>query len=242
MSNITITLAALVSSNHWLSVSHILLNLYPGSQLRDYEDVYNQLQFIVPEPTEIELVLTLVEESGEKPYVDVSGRSLGPLLDELTSSHALEFTPWAEWLGMPIAHDTLQHFTELEILAHCLWEMTFIGYDEESIQKEMQQLIAQIEELKANKQEHEPGYSEKEVPVSLSFTNTLTIEEADTCFDLFIDEIERYKLYFGGSSGTQGIEGVVDFSDSGKNLSEVQALLQAFAATHTQWVKGIKFL
>jgi len=60
----------------------------------------------------------------------------------------LEFTPWKEWLGMGIHPESLAHFSEQEILAHCLHEMTFMGFEEEQIQKHIKDMKAEIEAYK----------------------------------------------------------------------------------------------
>ncbi|WP_394992430.1 DUF6557 family protein [Emticicia sp.] len=48
---------------------------------------------------------------------------------------AIYFDPWAEWLGMSISTETLEKFSELEIISHCLFEMTFEGFDEVRIKE-----------------------------------------------------------------------------------------------------------
>ena len=49
---------------------------------------------------------------------------------------------------MDIDKNTLQDFTELEIIAHCLYEMTFIDFEEEEIQAEMDKLKDIADEYK----------------------------------------------------------------------------------------------
>ena len=48
---------------------------------------------------------------------------------------------WAEWLGMEIDPDTLTRYTEPDIIAHCLWEMTFFGYTLEDIRQTWDEII-----------------------------------------------------------------------------------------------------
>lgn len=43
---------------------------------------------------------------------------------------------WCEWLGMEIEKGTLEKYSEKEALAHIIWEMTFVGYDPETIKTE----------------------------------------------------------------------------------------------------------
>ena len=86
-------------------------------------------------------------------YVDVSGRKTIPEPDIITNSYALEFTEWKEWLGMELANETVKNFSQLEIIAHCLYEMTFVDYDEEEIQKQFCQIKNTMEEYKSLSEE-----------------------------------------------------------------------------------------
>lgn len=49
---------------------------------------------------------------------------------------------------MTISQATLENFSELEIIAHCLFEMTFIGFDKEEIQEELKSLNKTVEDYK----------------------------------------------------------------------------------------------
>ena len=42
---------------------------------------------------------------------------------------------WDEWLGMEIEAETLEKYSELDILCHCFWEMTWCGYSMEKVKK-----------------------------------------------------------------------------------------------------------
>jgi hypothetical protein len=65
-----------------------------------------------------------------------------------SEKYALDFTPWSEWLGMEIDEVSLKELKPHEIVAHCLWEMTFFSFDEEETQQacnELKETIAQLE-------------------------------------------------------------------------------------------------
>ncbi len=148
----------LIQTHHWLSVKLILLELYPGQAgiIDEYEKVYEKLKTMEPEPGGMEIVLTEYNEEdlGESyTYVDVSGRKTIPEPDIITNSYALEFTEWKEWLGMELANETVKNFSQLEIIAHCLYEMTFVDYDEEEIQKQFRQIKNTMEEYKSLSEE-----------------------------------------------------------------------------------------
>ena len=75
-------------------------------------------------------------------YVDVSGYYTDPAdrNDEYSNSLGIEFTPWEEWLTMPIDEKSLKEFSQLELITHCLYEITFVGFDQEEIQEELDKL------------------------------------------------------------------------------------------------------
>lgn len=49
---------------------------------------------------------------------------------------------------MTLSSNTLKQFSELEIISHCLYEMTFMGYDEKEIQKQLSIIKTTVEEYK----------------------------------------------------------------------------------------------
>lgn len=142
----------LIKSHSWLSVELTLLNLYPDQEglVEKYENVFEELLTLVPEDNEMQIVLQEFEcdkvenEESKSTYIDVSGRTND--IDPNTS-YAIEFEPWEEWLGMEIAPQTIEHFTKLEIIAHCLYEMTFCGYDQESIQGKFESFNKIVEDF-----------------------------------------------------------------------------------------------
>jgi hypothetical protein len=62
---------------------------------------------------------------------------------------AIEFTPWKEWLGMPIEKFTVDHYCKLDILCHCLWEMTFCGYSSKGGENKMKGILKRVKEVDA---------------------------------------------------------------------------------------------
>jgi len=145
------TLNKLIQTNSWLSVSTIFLELYPEEEknIPGYESVFEKLLIMNPEETDMAIVITNERDDfdGEK-YVDVSGSSSHPKNEEEEFSQAIEFTPWDQWLGMDISTESLKYFSELEIVAHCLHEMTFVGFEEEEIQEELKSFEKTVEEYK----------------------------------------------------------------------------------------------
>ena len=145
----------IIKSNNWLSVELTFIKLYPeeGQMLDEYRSVYENLQNLAPEDTNMKIVLTehdsdADDESDIAAYVDVSGQYETKDENECGIRHAIEFVEWKKWLGMGLESDTLKNFTELEIISHCLYEMTFIGFDENEIKERRELLDKTIEEFK----------------------------------------------------------------------------------------------
>ena len=80
--------------------------------------------------------------------MDVSGRKIEEDPNSITDSYAIEFVAWEKWLGMDLAPETTKIFSDLEIIAHCLYEMTFIGYNEEEINDQFEMINDRVEEYK----------------------------------------------------------------------------------------------
>ena len=146
----------LIKSNNWLSVELTLLQLYPDQDkmIDEYRNVYEKLKITEPaDYDELEIILTEYDcdpsfESDSETYVDVSGQKKVLDPNEITNGYAIEFLEWEKWLGMDLAAGTTKNFSDLEIIAHCLYEMTFIEYDEEAIQEQFKSLNDRVEEYK----------------------------------------------------------------------------------------------
>lgn len=141
------TLKNIIKNYSWLNIEQKLLELYPDEKdngnLPLYEEVFEKLRFMTPENSDIMLNLSWQHDAFDgKNYVDVSGKDLSrsKSLPIETDACAIEFTPWNKWLGMEITDNTLKDFTELEILCHSLYEMTFFDFDEDSIQNEVKRI------------------------------------------------------------------------------------------------------
>lgn len=141
------TLKQIIKDYIWLNIKPKMLELYPDEEengnLALYEEVLEKLRFMAPVSSDIMLNITWQQDDfDDEKYVDVSGKDLNPdtTLPIITDACAIEFTPWNKWLGMEITENTLKDFSELEILCHSLYEMTFIDFEEESIQDEIKRI------------------------------------------------------------------------------------------------------
>lgn len=135
----------LIKSHSWLSIELTLIKLYPNQEdlVEEYRNVFEKLGILQPILNDMLIVLTEYEEEDHS-YVDISGRKLDD-----DDSYALEFTKWEEWLGMELASETMKNFNGLEIISHCLHEMTFFGYEETEIQEQFQSIQNTVDEYRS---------------------------------------------------------------------------------------------
>lgn len=136
----------IIDNHKWPEVEKKFLKLYPDQKksIIGYKDVFSILQKMKPTKSNMELKLDFRKYSeDDKPYVHVSGYK-----EKAKFKYwAIEFTPWKEWLAMKIENVTGLEFSELEIICHALYEMTFCGYDEEKIQGEMKEVLRRADEV-----------------------------------------------------------------------------------------------
>lgn len=63
------------------------------------------------------------DDNDDSLYYDVSGK------DDTNSVYSLVASKFESWLGFYIDDNNLKNISIPNIIAHCLWEMTFLGYD-----------------------------------------------------------------------------------------------------------------
>ena len=68
-------------------------------------------------------------------------------------SWAIDFTPWAEWLGM--SYRIPKGMDEVEFVAHCLYEATFYGFKESDIANIYEEVCNNVDEVIAELKPYE---------------------------------------------------------------------------------------
>lgn len=109
-----------------------IVGFYPGQDKNKngYRDVYQKLLEMKPKKHKLSdmfISVSMVNANGEE-WIDVSG--VNPFNKK---EYGIEFVEWNDWVSMFVKKETLETFTSAEIAAACLYEMTFYGFDEESI-------------------------------------------------------------------------------------------------------------
>ena len=84
----------------------------------------------------------VINEDGSD-YLNIDG------IDINNGKHyGIEFCPWEDWVSMFIQQETLDTMSKEDIVAGCLYEMTFFGFSEKRVQKELKEMKELIEKAK----------------------------------------------------------------------------------------------
>lgn len=123
-----------------------------------YKKIYDDLIVVEGIPTKRRIVVKKYPQ-----WVDVSGKdgslhkdneeyaALCKDNEEYANSeivYGIEFEKWGEWVEMEIDQQSLIDFTTTEIAAHCLWEMTFMSFDEDDISSTMSEMLETVQRIK----------------------------------------------------------------------------------------------
>ena len=167
------TLAELLAATTWPEIKAALAWLYPDESRRaaDYRRVVDELRKLDPaaDPMRIAIERAPRLEPDDEPVLEVIGRdgTRNRDLEEFAhwDEHAkvmhgdtetkwsLAFRPWRAWLGMSIEPATLEAHAPAHVVAHCLYEMTFHGFCEATIQAAQHELQRRVEEIDAMSEE-----------------------------------------------------------------------------------------
>ena len=124
------TLGEIITTTEFEPIFDILSEYYTNvvSDLDRVKKVYKRLFLKLkrkkPVPCDIKIIITSYLDDCGMSYSKVEG------IDDDREIWGIELTPWNKWLGMEIKSETLDKFEHSKIIAHCLWEMTFLGISE----------------------------------------------------------------------------------------------------------------
>lgn len=121
---------------------HLLENYpYLKEGKEKFEKVWKGLSEKTPDDCNISINIMFIEEDEpEDNYWDVHGLSD----EEPDTNIALDYCRWEEWLGMEVVNDQM---SRPAFIAHCLWEMTFHGFDDGDIQRDWDEMMEEGMEI-----------------------------------------------------------------------------------------------
>lgn len=143
----TVRFATIVASVDFDKVFDIIATQYPDQAdgREKYNEVFNRIHSMTPLKHNLTDIIINIEKVTEddKTWYDVHGK-----VHNKPYRYSIEFDPWINWISYFVSQTTLDSLTYEEIVAHCLWEMTYYGFDEKTIQDTKKDLIESVEECK----------------------------------------------------------------------------------------------
>jgi len=121
-------------------------------------------------------------------------------------SWSLSLTPWAEWLGLEVSKETLNKYTEGEIMAHILWEMTFYGFDSKSVESQRAEIFQLSEDAKNDPSSYvsmDELFADYDIDSNLTLSESFAKESAD-----ILDDKDRTIAFFQ-KAGTHNNDGTL---------------------------------
>jgi hypothetical protein len=153
------TLLEIFNENENEDIIKTIFELYPEQvkNIEGYKKMIIALRDVNPNPEpqtmRIEVYHCYQEwDFQDEPddYIGVHGLDPEAVLDELSGQKgeeigwAIEYSPWADWLSWTVStscSDDERTNSELKLLAHCLWEMTWAGYSEEQVKEQSDEIM-----------------------------------------------------------------------------------------------------
>ena len=139
-------LKELLKTTPWQDIAIALVTAYPNQRklLEGYQIVFETLKLMAPKDSDLTLYVVYYDSYSEDGGHDVYGIKA----DKPDERWGLLFVPWAEWLGMELATETISAYSHSQIAALCLFEMTFFGFTEDKREQENQKLMKTTDEAK----------------------------------------------------------------------------------------------
>lgn len=160
--------------------------------LGSYKTVYNNLLTMEVKDNK-EMYIFVVEEKDyfeDEKYFNVLGLDIKD-----GESYAIEFMDWSDWLGSNVVDKSVEKLGSVIFVAECLKEMTFLGFEEERMTEEREELNRRVESIKSGEAEF---LSSEEFFAKLSeeLGEDFRIEEKDlTLTQEEKDKMEEVRLY-----------------------------------------------
>lgn len=158
----------IIRQTEWEDIQKSLLNSYSDTSenIGCYKELYTILVKLNPLNTNFRICISeeFNKEFDDEPYTSVIGKN-GTLNKELPDfkymkqddnskfansevNYSIALTDWKEWLGMTLDEVSLQNYTYPNIVAHCFLEITFYGFDQETIKKQEEEFNRRVKEVK----------------------------------------------------------------------------------------------
>ena len=116
----------------------------------DYRKLFKELQETEPTFEDNENMLLAVDYVAKDEEFNVEGYFCVHGYEQNTETfYSLGFQPWSHWLGCQLDKRFIYMYDIDTYVAHCLWEMTFYGFDSGTINSLYEEVTRRLEEVKS---------------------------------------------------------------------------------------------
>lgn len=140
------TLKKILAEESEKEIIKALIEMYPEckDQVEDYIEVLHKLKNLPAKNVsdfviKVGLIDPSQSEDYEEDYDEVAYLSILGYSVKESMEFVLSFTQWDEWVNATILLDEGLEISESELVALCLFEMTFYGFDEKSINQALKE-------------------------------------------------------------------------------------------------------
>jgi hypothetical protein len=132
----------------WQEIEPSYVKLYPEekSKKRKAREAFAYIQTLSPSNTAMQIEIAYCEDEDGN-YHDVCGKDGMMREDGLEEKFCLALVRWGEWLGMDIEPGVRVMYSDLDIVCHCFWEMTWNGYSMDMVIEAREELSRRALEL-----------------------------------------------------------------------------------------------
>jgi len=139
----------------------------------DYRMVFDDLRLRKAEPSDIKISL-----GGNGHFIGVS--CISPKI----SSYCAFCYPWNESLGMEVCQEENIHLSNAEIVAHCLWQMTYYGFSEKEIHETFDEMLTSRRKDKSEEEQANPRFYKIKAAIQKFTSNSeINPEQMNYLFD-----------------------------------------------------------
>lgn len=148
-----ITLKDIVHRVQWDDVQKRIVELYPDQEINldGYREVFSQLLNLNSLENERDMFIAIEYVEPDPPINDEGYYSVNGMIALSGEKYALSFCKWEEWLGFYLDDYVIDNLGDIDIISHCLYEMTWNGFTQECIQEKIDYFHKLIDEIKEGK-------------------------------------------------------------------------------------------
>jgi len=146
----------LLIKHKWDNIKENLLKLYPDEikNINGYEKTFNVLLSKKVKKSNTTINIRHVDDDEfDEHYFDVYGTdgTMNEFAPDKEQTWGLDFCSHTDWISFKVSEELLKEMSELDVICHCLWELTFMGFNDKDIRKEKYKIRKAVKDIKSGK-------------------------------------------------------------------------------------------